>query len=233
MATQTIDEIIERLKRIQATLPAGDGVRWFNRLYLDTTLAIRDYCRSARLEAPPFLEQLDVYFGNCYLDSFDAAAAGRPVPKAWSPLFELRSDRRIAPLQFALAGMNAHVSGDLALGVVRICESLGVSPSRDSGQHADFNAVNVVVGKVEREDKKWLLTGALKELDHEVAAVDDAVAIWSIERARDTAWTQAEVLWHLRDHRHLLSAYVVTLEATAAMEGRALLLPRGLQPTPD
>ena len=46
----TIDEVIARLKALDQALPPSDGVRWFNRLYLDVTLAVRDYCAGGGLE---------------------------------------------------------------------------------------------------------------------------------------------------------------------------------------
>jgi hypothetical protein len=231
MPAATIDEVIERLQQMQLELAPGDGVRWFNRLYLDITVAIRDYCRSGKLKAPPFLEQLDVHFGNVYFDVFDAAAAGAAVPAHWAPMFDSRSDRNVAPLQFALAGLNSHIGYDLSIGVVALCESLSIEPTGDSPQHADYEAVNVVLKQTEAATKRWLLTGAVKELDHAVAPVDDAVAIWSIERARDSAWTTAQVLWHLRGHDELLDSYLTTLNATVAMEGKALLMPHAVPPS--
>ncbi len=228
MQALTIDEVIALLQGLEQTLPASDGVRWFNRLYLDVTLAVREYCRTGPLKAPPFLQQLDVLFANKFFDAYDAAESGGQIPACWAPLFDARHDARIAPLQFALAGMNAHISHDLAIGVVELCQSLSVVPTDDSPQHVDYDAVNAIMGKTEEQTKQWLLTGAVKELDHEVAPVDDAVAIWSIERARDAAWIRAEVLWHLRDHQLLTDAYLAALDATVGMEGRALLLPRVL-----
>jgi Family of unknown function (DUF5995) len=228
VTAQTIDEVIAHLQSMEQMLPPSDGLRWFNRLYLDATLAVRDYCRGGGLKAPPFLEQLDVYFGNRYFDVFDAAAAGGNVPGCWAPLFDARHDPRIAPLQFALAGMNAHVSHDLALGVVAICETLGVVPTNDCPQRDDYNGVDSILTTTEAQTKQWLLTGAVKELDHAVAPVDDAVAIWSIDRARDAAWVRAEVVWAIREHPLLVDAYLAALDATVNMEGRALLLPHKL-----
>ena len=228
MAAQTIDEVVARLQELDRSLPPTDGVRWFSRLYLDVTLAVRDYCRAGQPKAPPFLEQLDVRFGNKFFAAFDAAASGSPAPACWAPLFDARHDRRIAPLQFALAGMNAHIGHDLAIGVVETCQALTVTPTEDCPQHLDYNAVNSILGKTEAQTKQWLLTGAIKELDHIVAPVDDAAVIWSIERARDAAWIRAEVLWHLRDHQQIMDAYLASLDATVGMEGRALLLPHSI-----
>jgi hypothetical protein len=226
MGAQTIDEVLERLQNLDSTLPPTDGVRWFNRLYLDVTLAVRQYCQTQPLAAPPFLQQLDVYFAGLFFAAFDAAAAKAAVPDCWAPLFDARHDERIAPLQFAVAGMNAHIGHDLALGVIDTCESLAVTPGGDSPQHQDYNAVNSILATVEGQTKQWLLTGAVQELDHEIAPVDDTVAIWSIARARDAAWLRAEVLWHIRGHRDLFSAYFAALDATVGMECRALLVPR-------
>jgi hypothetical protein len=228
MHAATIDEVIAQMQSLEQSLPASDGVRWFNRLYLDVTLAVREYCRTGPLKAPPFLQQLDVLFANKFFDADDAAASGGDVPACWAPLFEARHDARIAPLQFALAGMNAHIAHDLAIGIVETCQALTVVPTDASPQHTDYDAVNAILGTTEQQTKQWLLTGAIKELDHAVAPVDDAVAIWSIERARDAAWISAEVLWHLRDHQILTDAYLATLDATVGMEGRALLLPRAI-----
>jgi hypothetical protein len=228
MHADTIDEVVALMQGLDQSLPASDGVRWFNRLYLDVTVAVRSYCQTSPLKAPPFLQQLDVLFANMFFDAYDAAAGGGQVPACWAPLFDARHDPRIAPLQFALAGMNAHIGHDLAIGVVRTCQELNVAPTDDCPQHVDYDAVNAILGKTEEQTKQWLLTGAIKELDHEVAPVDDAVAIWSIEQARNGAWIRAEVLWNLRDHQTLTDAYLAALDATVGMEGRALLLPRAI-----
>ncbi len=214
------------MQGLDQTLPPSDGVRWFNRLYLDVTLAVRQYCQTGTLAAPPFLEDLDIYFANLFFAAFDAAAAGQPVPRCWTPMFNARHDARIAPLQFAVAGMNAHIGHDLALGVIQTCENLGVAPTSGSPQHQDYDAVNSILAAVEAQTKQWLLTGAIKELDHDVAPVDDTVAIWSIEAARDAAWVRAEVVWHVRGIPELFNTYFAALDATVGMECRALLLPR-------
>jgi hypothetical protein len=228
MHAGTIDEVIAAMQGLEKDLPPTDGVRWFNRLYLDVTLAVRDYCRTGPLKAAPFLQQLDILFANKFFDAYDAAASGGNVPACWAPLFDARHDARVAPLQFAMAGMNAHIGHDLAIGVVETCQALNVTPTDGCPQHVDYNAVNAILGTTEAQTKQWLLTGAIKEIDHAVAPVDDAVAIWSIERARDAAWIRAEVLWHLRDHKTLTAAYLDALDATVGMEGRALLLPRAV-----
>ena len=68
---------------------------------------------------PAFLERLDVVFANLYFDAVEAGHADpRRVPSAWRPLFECRNQSGILPIQFALAGMNAHINRDLPAGIV-------------------------------------------------------------------------------------------------------------------
>jgi hypothetical protein len=219
----TVDEVVARLERLESELPVSDGVHWFNRLYLEVTLAVRDYLKQHTLKVPPFLERLDVYFGNAYFAAVDGAAARPPkVAPAWSPLFDARHDQRIAPLQFALAGMNAHIDHDLAVGVVDTCGALKMEPG--DPQHQDYDAVNAILKSTEERVKRWLLTGAVKELDHEVAPADDVAAIFSVTVAREAAWARAQVLWRLRAEHDLTSAYLAVNERTTELAGRAMLL---------
>jgi hypothetical protein len=75
--------------------------------------------------------------------------------------------------------------------------------------------------------KKWLLTGAVAELDRAVAPADDLAAVWSVQRARDAAWIRAEVLWHLRDLPELKAAYLAVNDRATGLASRALLVPLG------
>src|SRR5438034_7905522 len=115
----SITDVIEIMTTLEGALPRNDGVWWFNHLYLRVTLAVRQAMTATTFRDPAFLERLDVVFGNLY---FDAVAAGDPdsraAPSAWRPLFESRRQRGLLSLQFALAGMNAHMNRDLPAGIV-------------------------------------------------------------------------------------------------------------------
>jgi hypothetical protein len=130
-------------------------VRWFNRLYLEVTRAVRDYVRERPLRVPGFLERLDVVFAGLFFAALDehARAPGRG-PAAWAPLFSARSQRGIAPLQFAFAGMNAHINRDLPLALVSTCDEVGVALRRGSPEHADFERVNDVLARVEAQERR-------------------------------------------------------------------------------
>src|SRR5262245_51536890 len=122
MAAQvkTVADVVARLAAIDAALPDSDGVKWFNRLYLEMTQQLEATVAAHSEAAPGFLAALDVVFADRYLTAFEASGSGGPLPPdypfhAWKPLFEARHERGIAPVQFALAGMNAHINHDLAI----------------------------------------------------------------------------------------------------------------------
>jgi hypothetical protein len=228
----TIAQVLKRMKQIDKELGPDDGVKWFNRLYLAVTQAVVDNVDTVPQRAQGFLERLDVVFSNLYFDAFDAAAGRKRLPddyrfRAWKPLFDRRHRPDIAPIQFALAGMNAHINHDLGLAVQDVCRERGVAVDRDSGEYRDYTAVNGLIERVERDVKVWLLTGALGELDRRFGPVDDVIAIWSVTAARDAAWTHSEVLSHLRDEGFIERHYREVLDRTTGAYSRALLRPVG------
>ncbi|MDX6276927.1 MAG: hypothetical protein QOJ72_1055, partial [Nocardioidaceae bacterium] len=132
--------------------------------------------------------------------------------------------RGIAPLQFALAGMNAHINRDLPFALVACWRELGVSPT----DQADFNRVNDVLAHVEASVKQHYLSGPLRMLDrlvHRVDRIDDVVAMWNVRRARDAAWVNAQALWALRDDERLAAEYLAVLDRSVGLAGRGLLQP--------
>jgi hypothetical protein len=177
---------------------------------------------------PRFLSALDVAFANLYfaaLRSYDAGSSD--TPRAWQPLFDARATRTIAPIQFALAGMNAHINRDLPVALVDTFAALGLAPSQQSPQHTDFETVNRLLAMTEIQVKELYLDDLTRRLDVEFRGVDDVVAIWSVAAAREAAWTSGQVLWQLRSIGPLERAYVTTLDRTVGFASRGLLVSTG------
>jgi Family of unknown function (DUF5995) len=228
----TVADVLERLEAIDKALPPSDGVKWFNKLYLEVTQQVAASAPGQRQAAPGFLEALDVAFGNLYFAAFDAAGSDSTLPAAypfhaWKPLFESRFATGIAPVQFALAGMNAHINHDLAIGIGETCAARGTEPRDDGPEHEDYESVNGLIAKVEKQMKVWMMTGLLKELDLVFRPVDDIVAVWNVENARDAAWVSAEVIWSLRELPPLRADYEAMNDRAVGFAGRALLTPVG------
>lgn len=219
-----IAAVLARLNAIASGLPATDGVGCFNHLYLEETVAVDTAAGGAGFEDPDFIRALDVVFAGLYFAAVDAAGAGQAVPRSWAPLFAARSDPRIAPIQFALAGMNAHINHDLPLALVSTFEARSLEPGQDSPQHRDYEKINDTIAATEARVKQGFLTGMLGLADEVLGHVDDVVAMWSITEARNAAWTNAEALWALRDHPDLTADYEDALDGTVGFAGRGLLV---------
>lgn len=222
----TIGEAADIMTALDGELSDTDGVKWFNRLYLHVTLAVRDEVSTTTFRDPEFLGTLDVLFANLY---FDAVAAGctnpASAPSAWRPLFECRGRRGIRPLQFALAGMNAHINRDLPEGIVAAYRATDGEPEEGSARHADFNRVNDLLEAVEAQIKVELSTGLVMIVDVAAGDVDDAIAMWKVRAARAAAWTNAQVLWALRPTPTLRTAFFSRLDSLTGFAGRGLLVP--------
>jgi hypothetical protein len=224
----SIDEAIAAMTVIAASLPATDGLACFNRMYLLVTEAIRTQVGAGFYADADFMAGLDVAFANRY---FAAVRAYRVeparAPRSWRVLLDRRSDRDLAPLQFALAGMNAHINFDLAPAVTQTCSERATSPERGS-HHADYEKVNKTLDALDAQIRQSFEEGVLLEVDREFVDLANLAGGFSITAGREAAWVNAEVLWSLRRERVLAHAYLDSLDRTVGFAGRALLtrLPR-------
>lgn len=223
-APRSVDDVVARLTEIDASLPRTDGVACFNRMYLLVTILVRDHLVDGFFADPAAMSALDVTFADLYLAAVDAAEAGQPVPKAWRPLFARRSDPGVLPIQFAVAGMNAHINHDLPVAVVTTCAQRGTAPGAGTF-HADYLRVNTLLAQVDEQVRQSFESDLVRRADREVAPVLDHLSSWSIDSARDAAWVNADVLWRLRDVAFARDAFEDTLAGTVGMATATLLTP--------
>lgn len=223
----TLEEAVNRMVAIDAELALDDGLRYFNLLYLEVTREAVRWVGGGQLEDPRFLEHLAVLFSNAYfraVEDFEQVAANG-ASQAWAPLFAARFDRRVAPIQFALAGMNAHINYDLPIGVRETCRAFGLTPEDDTPHHQDYLRLNAILADVQERVKPWLATGLLGVIDRAFGRLDDVVAAFSVARARDAAWVHSKVLWSMREDPQLSSSYRLALDGVVGLAGHGLVVP--------
>ena len=227
----SIAEAITRMEAIDASAPASDGVACFNRMYLEVTQQLDQDLGQQFFADPAFMTRFDVAFANLYFDAVDAAAgqsadaaAGQAtVPLAWRPLFERRGETGIEPIQFALAGMNAHINHDLPMAVVATCVDLATTPT--AGTHlADYQKVDGLLDAAEQSVRQSFESSTELAVDRHLQAVENLVCNWTINSARDLAWGNALLLWELRDDPFLRGLFLGDLAASAALASRLLLV---------
>jgi hypothetical protein len=222
----SIDELPDRLAAIAQALSPNDGLASFNRLYQLVTESVKVHVGAGFFSDPTWMSRLDVVFGNLYLDAVRASVQ-QPgqVPRAWAALLDRRADTRVRSLQFALAGMNAHINRDLPVAVARTCTDLNTSP--DAGaHHADFERVNAVLAQVEPVIRQSFLDAVLRSADRAVPGLQDVVANFDMVKARETAWANAETLWTVNRISLARGAeFLGGLDHLVGFAGRGLLVP--------
>jgi hypothetical protein len=214
---------IARMEAIGASVPAEDGLGCFNRMYLEVTRQVEGLLGAGFYADPAFMTQLDVTFANLYFTAVDAAGNPPAVPSAWRPLIEQRAQRGIEPIQFALAGMNAHINHDLPLAVTGTCAALATSPSAGAHQ-ADYQKVDQLLDAAEQSVRQSFESAPELAVDRHLQAVNNLIASWSINSARDLAWTNSLLLWEVRADPLARGLLCDSLAAATAAASRMLLI---------
>lgn len=220
-APANIEDVISKMQEIDTLLPDNDGLKWFNRLYLMVTQGVDQHPPSGGWKSPDWLLRLDVEFATLYFNAVEAQLAEKEVPSAWQALFQARHQTGIDRIQFALAGMNAHINHDLALALLVTDEDLSVTPDLDSPQHADYLSVNGLLDSLMPSALYMLAGDTLGLIAEDSGKVGRLLAFWNICEARNLAWDFADHLRVLPD-----SARGIALNAQDTMTGalgRAIL----------
>ncbi|MGE2728616.1 DUF5995 family protein [Mycolicibacterium vaccae] len=224
MSVSTVPEVIARMRAIAAENPAPDGAGVFNGVYLRVTENMSDRLSAGGFFTDgAFMTELTVRFADYW---FAAYESGDTVPPAWEPLLTTRFHRGVLPIQFALAGMNAHIENDLPLAVLGTCLARHRTPD-SPGVRSDYDKVNALLSDAEAEIRRSFLNELEKAVDDHLAPVAHLVSSWSIDKARDFAWVTTQTLWEVRRLEQLYRALLSGIEHTVGMGSRLLLTPGG------
>ncbi|MGW0768182.1 DUF5995 family protein [Streptomyces sp. NPDC002676] len=216
----SVDAVVSRMRALDAALPERDGVAVFNRVYLAVTEEVDRRLATGEFADPRAASALDVRFAERYLAAVDAVAADRRPPACWRPLFQLRRHPGVRPLQFALAGINAHIGHDLALAVVDACRTLGCEPA---DLEDEFDRVGELLVSLEERIREDLMPGP--DLLQLADPLTHLLGSWSLERAREATWAAARALWALRRCGDVAEEFTERLDSAVGFAGRMLLTP--------
>ena len=223
---KVIPDVVDLMQRIDALLPAGDGLKAFNLLYRMVSEGVN---AATTWEDTAWIVRLDVLFADLYFDGIERClAAPDTAPASWRALMDRRRTSGIAPVQFALAGMSAHINRDLAVAVVHTWQALGPGDhGRSTPEFRDYGRVNAVLDATEPGALQILATGLFQLVYNLLAPVDGWAAMELVHAARDLAWSNAANLGALGLDSDLGRAYVAALDTVAADAARAALVSVG------
>jgi hypothetical protein len=140
-------------------------------------------------------------------------------------LFQRRAEPHITGLQFAAAGVNAHVNFDLAVAVADTCTQLGSAPAIGA-KHQSYQEINGIFAEEmqslrEHFESTWERLIDRVVLGRVVNKMDD----WIVVATRDVAWEHAKHLWNLRQAGEDEAGLIARIDGLAGEAGRAVLLP--------
>jgi Family of unknown function (DUF5995) len=222
---QSVSAVLQTLQSIDATCVDTDGLKWFNWLYLQVTQAVEARVTAGGFTDSAWLAELDVQFARLYFSALNSSLAGQTAPACWQVLFNSRNQVEIARIQFALAGINAHINHDLPEAIVATCQVTATTPDHAGAHYSDYTALNSTLDGLIESAKRTLNVrlpgGALPPVSH----LSDTIAAWSVSAARESAWQNAEHLWQLRTLPFLGSSFLDVLDGFTTVIGKQLLVP--------
>ena len=222
----TIAEVAERLGEVyeyaRTTSTAGDddGIACFSGLYRTITRTIDN----TPYEDRAFLERLDLEFARRYFVALKAYAVDRTsAPGPWKLLFDARSHPRIERVQFAAAGVNAHINYDLADAL------LGTFPDfpPNDARRRDYDTVDKAFKK-HMDGLREYYDAPFGESIWDKTALDrlaNLIGSMLVRGTRANAWNDAMRVWEARDKEKARRRMLAELDVEAGFLGRAVLLP--------
>jgi hypothetical protein len=221
----TIADVLATMQSIDSFTVNGDGLKWFNWLYWHVTQAVEARVNAGGFTDAAFLAELDVQFAQLYFNALKAFLSNAPLPECWNLLFAARNQVELGRIQFAMAGINAHINHDLPSAIVATCRIRNLAPQHNSAQYTDYTSLNSTLDSLIEEAKQSLHVRLLGALLPPVAPLEDTIAAWSVSAAREAAWNNAELLRHLQPEPTLASAFLDSLDGLTSVVGKALLIP--------
>ncbi len=188
----TIDDVINQLNDIvEWSKHNNSRMGYFAALYRKVTIQVKKGIEDGFFDDGPRMERLDVIFANRYIHACYLYQTDQTPTQSWVRAFDETDRWWPIVLQHLLLGMNAHINLDLGIAAAET-----VSPEELPNLKGDFDKINQVlaglVGDVLKELAEiWLLLGLLNKY---LGSVENAIINFSMEKARDAAWSFAETL---------------------------------------
>jgi Family of unknown function (DUF5995) len=222
----SISEVVERLTQVyeyaveSTTAGEDDGIVCFTKLYRTITETVDgvDY------EDRDFLVRLDLEFARRYFRALGSYAEDRrSAPEPWRLLFDARSDPDIERVQFAAAGVNAHINYDLADALLATWEDF----EPNDGRRQDFDKINEVFDR-HMDGLRQVNNapfGSPGEDDSIFDRISNGISSLLVRGTRANAWRDAEQVWEDKDPKAARDAMLAEHAVVAGLLGRALLHP--------
>ena len=220
---RSIPEVLATMQTIAGICADGDGLKWFNWIYLQVTQQVENRVSQGGFNDPAWLSTLDIQFAALYFNALNGYLAGGQCPGCWSAMFAVRNQNDIARIQFALAGMNAHINHDLPSAIIATCKSTNTSPQHGSPQYTDYTSLNAAMDALIQQARQTLNVRLLGDNLPAVTHIENTIAAWDLAAARESAWDTAQNLW--QEAPLIADAHLAIIDGLTTVISKALLVP--------
>ncbi|UJP04936.1 MAG: DUF5995 family protein [Nitrosomonas sp.] len=188
----TIDDVIVQLTAIVEWSKQNNArIGYFAALYRKVTLQVKQGIQENYFDDGPRMERLDVIFANRYIQACHQYLSGQTPTQSWVRAFDATHHWWPIVLQHLLLGMNAHINLDLGIAAAET-----VPPEDLPKLKGDFDKINrVLAGLVDNVQSELAeIWPVLRLLNRHLGSVQTVLINFSMEKARDAAWSFAEQL---------------------------------------
>ena len=224
METNNIEEVIRGLDTIiERAKEENSRIVYFAALYRQVTLKIEQGISEGQFDDNVRMNEFTARFANRYFSTIDAYRKGNKLSKAWEIALEATEQTESILVQHLLLGINAHVNFDLGVATAQTAPGNELPSLRN-----DFERLNDIladlldrVQEVIAEFSPWM-----DILDRVGGRKDELVANFSIIKARQSAWEQAELLAFQTPSQQ--QPLLEVIDSKAAFLGRIIVNPSGI-----
>jgi hypothetical protein len=221
----SVADVLAIMQSIDALTVETDGLHWFNWLYFNVTKAVEDRIDAGGFTDAAYLSLLDVQFAQLYFNALKASLENAALPECWETLFAARGETSLARIQCALAGINAHINHDLPMAIVNTGSASDLAPRHGTVQYTDYTSLNSTLDSLIDEAKQTLNVRLPGDAMPDEAQLENLIAGWGVSAAREAAWNNAELLWHLQGEALFSGAFLNTLDGLTTVVSKGLLVP--------
>ncbi|SIQ63760.1 hypothetical protein SAMN05421797_102306 [Maribacter ulvicola] len=171
----------------------NDRIGYFAFLYRRVTAEILKEVQLGNFEDNPRMETFDVAFANYYIDAYNGYTTNQPISASWQFAFSSKNEP-LTILQHIMLGINTHINLDLGLAASAVMKGQEISAIEN-----DFNKVNHILGNIvnEMQDRLSRVSPLLFLLDIVGKNTDEEIINFSLGKARELSWINANLLWGL------------------------------------
>ncbi len=211
---QGLDTIIERAKE------TNSRVGFFAALYRQVTLKIEQRMSAGRFDDNVRMNEFTTRFANRYFVAIDAYRQSHKLPKAWKVALEATEQTDLIIVQHLLLGINTHINFDLGIATAQTSPGNELPSLRN-----DFDQLNDILADLLDRVQEAIgeFSPWMDILDKVGGRTDESIANFSITKARQSAWEQAEIFAYLTPLQQ--KAILMVIDSKVAFLGRIIANP--------